>query len=161
ISPGALLCIDRKGVAGASHGNVKQPTLLLLVQRLAFLLRNGIVVPQLAREFHEGFVIAAGECRRTCANDIDMIEFETLGPVSGHETDGIFVAGSHRNRSAGLAEILHVLQKFAELPRSSDALFLPGADAFQARICRPRTSVDGKATYDASDTRPALGIASF
>ena len=130
----------------------------MLVQRLTFLLRNGIGIPQLAREFYEGFAIAAGERRRARANDIDMIEFETLGPMSGHEADGIFVAGSHRNRSASLAKILHVLQKFAQFPGSGDGLFLPGADEFHDRVCRRRTSVEGKATDDDFHCPPAFCI---
>ena len=112
----------------ARHGNVKQAALFLDVKAALRLL----FLHQFRGEFeHAGFFSR----RKTAlheAQDVDVIEFQALGRVHGHELHRVAGFLLEVDRSAGLIEIIQVLDKFLQALRF--ALGLPLAHELREAV---------------------------
>src|SRR5579859_3227034 len=88
-----------------------------------------------------------------------MIEFKPLGGVRSHQADGVFIAGGEADRSASFAEIVQILEQFAEFAGLGDSfrLGLPNRDEVEHGGDWRGGRVELKATNDNLQSGLAVG----
>src|SRR4029077_20441395 len=107
--------VEREPLPRARYGHVKQPPLFLNMKTTG---SDGLLfLHQLYREFEHAGLFSRGKSALHEAQDVNVVEFETLGRVHGHELYRVSGFLLEIDRSAGLIEIIQVLDEFFEALR--------------------------------------------
>ena len=122
---GAAFGIDGERVAGTGHGHVKQAPLLLFVEGFVVFRHYRFGIAEFAGKFHQGLPVGRGKRSRIGSKNDNVVEFEALGGVSGHQTDGVNLGRRHGNGAAGLAKVVEVFEQFGNLTATGDGLSFP------------------------------------
>ncbi len=112
----------------ARHGHVKQAALFLNVKAALGLL----FLHQFRGEFEHARFFSRRKTALHQAQDVDVVEFQPLRRVHGHELHRVAGFLLEVDRSAGLLEIIQVLDKFLEALRF--ALGLPLAHELREAV---------------------------